>query len=54
MNVNLWFFLSVAVIFGVLFIMFVIYLGHKKTMKQLEIEASKNKNENSQTGAEKP
>ena len=41
MNINLWGFLSIAVIFGVLFAMFVIYLGHKKTMKQLEMEASK-------------
>lgn len=41
MNINLWGFLSIAVIFSVLFAMFVIYLGHKKTMKQLEIKASK-------------
>lgn len=52
-TVNLWGFLSVSAILGVLFAMFVIYLGHKKTMKKLEIEAFKNKNMNSQTDVER-
>ena len=46
MTVNIWVFLSVSIIFGVLFAMFAIYIGHKKTLKQLEVEALKNKNEN--------
>ncbi len=41
MNVNLWFFLSVCVCFGLSFVTFVIYLNHKKEMKALEIEAMK-------------
>lgn len=41
MNPNVWFFLSVSVIFGTIFIMFVIYLGHKKEMKKMELEALK-------------
>ena len=53
MTVNLWAFLSVSAILGVLFAMFVVYLGHKKTMKKLEIEALKNKNMNSQTEVER-
>ena len=54
MIVNLWGFLSVGVIFGVLFAMFVIYIDHKKTLKQLEIEALKNEKESFQVEVEKP
>ena len=43
MNLNIWGFLTVSAIFGILFAMFVIYTSHKKTLKQLEIEALKNK-----------
>jgi hypothetical protein len=53
MDMNLWGFLSVFVVLGFLFAMFVAYMGHKKTMKQLEIEALATKNENSQAGVEK-
>ena len=53
MNMNLWGFLSVGVIFGILFAMFIIYLNHKETMKQLEIDALKNQNEHFKAGVEK-
>jgi hypothetical protein len=53
MYMNLWGFLSVFVVLGFLFAMFVAYTSHKKTMKQLEIEALATKNENSQAGVEK-
>ncbi|MCB5226432.1 hypothetical protein JAO78_006350 [Alishewanella sp. 16-MA] len=43
MNANLWFFLSVCVIFGVGFCMFIVYLQHLKTMKQLELNATQHK-----------
>ena len=48
MILNLWGFLSVAAIAGISMTMFVIYLNHKKIMKQLEIEALKNGNEDPQ------
>jgi len=38
MQVNLWAFLTVCVVMSLGFVMFVIYLGHKKAMKQLEME----------------
>ncbi len=43
MDINLWAFLSICVIFGVGFAMLVLYLNHKKEMKKLEIEALKYK-----------
>lgn len=43
MNASLWFFLSVCVVFGVGFAMFLIYLNHQKTMKQMDIDAAKDK-----------
>ncbi|HEY7774523.1 MAG TPA: hypothetical protein VIC26_15165 [Marinagarivorans sp.] len=36
---NFWGFLSVAVIFGVSFAGFVIFLNHQKAMRQLDLEA---------------
>lgn len=45
MSVNLWFFLSICVIFCLSFTGFVIYLSYKKDMKQLEIEALKCQNQ---------
>ena len=41
MNINLWFFLTVCVLSSMVFVMFVMYLSHKRAMKQLEIEALK-------------
>lgn len=40
MIINLWFFLSVMAITGVIFAMFVFYLDHQKRMKVLDIEAA--------------
>ncbi|MEM7128830.1 MAG: hypothetical protein AAF702_21025 [Chloroflexota bacterium] len=52
MIVNLWFFLSVVAVVGVVFAIFVINLDHKKKMKILEIEASMSKRELSLSNAE--
>lgn len=54
MSVNIWFFLSVFVVFGLLFAMYVMYLNHTKTMKQLEIEALKVENKKSQDETRTP
>lgn len=43
MTINIWGFLTVAVILGILFAMFAMYLGHKKALKQMEIDAQENK-----------
>ena len=48
MYANLWTFLSIGAVLGVLFAMFVVYINYKKTLKALEIEALKIENENSQ------
>ncbi|GAA0859527.1 hypothetical protein [Aliiglaciecola litoralis] len=44
MTVNLWFFLTIGTILGVVFAIVVIYLNHVKAMKKLEIEALKYQN----------
>ena len=54
MNVNLWFFLSLSVVVGLGFVMFVIYLSHKKEMKLLEIEAMKINAANPTQNLDKP
>lgn len=43
---NLWVFLSICVICGVLFAMFTTYLNHKEKIKQLELESEKYKGSN--------
>ncbi len=42
---TLWGFLTVVAIFGVLLVMFTLYLNHKKTMKQMELDVLKNTND---------
>lgn len=49
---NLWFFLSVMAIAGVIFAMFAFYLDHQKKIKILEIEAATDKKESSISHAE--
>lgn len=46
---NLWVFLSICVICGVLFAMFTTYLNHKEKLKQLELESLKYKGDNTKT-----
>lgn len=41
MSSNLWGFLSICVMFGVSLSMLTVYLSHKKSMKELDIEAMK-------------
>lgn len=41
MSFNLWGFLSICVMFGVSLSMLTIFLAHKKSMKELELEAIK-------------
>jgi cell division protein FtsL len=38
MYIGLWAFLSICVVAGILMIMLVIFLNHRKSMKQMEIE----------------
>ncbi len=38
MYIDLWAFLSICVVAGILMIMLVIFLNHRKSMKQMEIE----------------
>jgi len=45
MNLNLWAFLSICVISSIFFTTFVIYLKHKETIKKLELDAIKDKNQ---------
>lgn len=54
MYVSLWGFLSISVIAGIIFIMFIVYLNHKKTMRQMEIEVLKRNTENQNANVEKP
>lgn len=46
MTINLWMFLSVAVVFGVSFLTIVVLTGHKKKLKELDIEAKRLENAN--------
>ncbi len=39
MHVNFWAFLSICVIFGTSFTAFAMYMAHKKSMKQMELDA---------------
>lgn len=49
MIINLWMFLSVAVVFGVSFLTIVVFTGHKKKLKELDIEAKRLENANLET-----
>ncbi len=54
MHVNLWTFLTAAVIFGSLFLMVLVFVTHRKTMKELDIEALKIKSARLQAGIDEP
>ena len=41
MYIGLWAFLSICVIAGIIMIMFVLFLNHRKSVKQMEIEELK-------------
>lgn len=41
MDIGLWAFLSICVVAGILMIMLVLFLNHRKSMKQLEVEELK-------------
>ena len=51
MYVNLWMFLTITIISSALFVMLLVYTNHRKTMKELEIEALKIKNSSLQANA---
>lgn len=48
MNVSLWFFLSVATFFTILFLIVLLFVSYKQNMKKMEIEALKIQKENLQ------
>jgi hypothetical protein len=52
MIVNLWLFLTVSVVFTTALLIIVVVNGHKKKLKELEIEALKIENVNLQTVVE--
>lgn len=54
MHLNLWTFFTVAVIFGALFLMLLVFVTHRKTMKELDIEARKMGGASRQVGPDKP
>ena len=54
MHLNLWTFLTAAVIFGSLFAIVLVFATHWKTMKELDLEALKLKSPRLQAENDKP
>lgn len=54
MHLNLWTFLTATVIFGALFSMLLVFVTHRKTVKELDTEAQKMGGARWQAGTNKP